>query len=1139
MNKFCIGREETANSIKNILRIMGITLFLLFFVSFFSQATASYSQEYEFTINQKSASIKDVCEEIEKRSDFRFIFAGNAKEIINKKVNVRVNSQGIAEILDKILSKTELTYTILDKQIAIYRKENNILNIENSKELQEQTNTITVRGNVTDINSEPLIGATITLQGDSTYGVITDLDGNYSIKVPDRYSVLQFSYIGFIQQEQTVGNRQVINVILQEDVGQLDEVVVVGYGHQRRESVIGAITTISPTLLQTNQTRSLSNSLAGQVTGIIAVQRSGEPGYDNSDFWIRGISTFGDNKSPLILVDGVERSLNNISPEEIESFSLLKDATATAVYGVRGANGVILIQTKKGKIGKPTIVVKADYGVSTPTQLPEFVDAAKYMETINAAQVLSGMEGVFSEEAIRRTRIGYDPDLYANVNWLDAVTRKYSPQSKGSIDINGGSERLRYSLVLSYFNENGMIVTDPNQNYDSQLKMSKYNVRSNVDLSLTPSTDLVVSIGGYITDRNAPGVGISTIFSQSMDTPPNVHPTLLSNGQIPKLPARYNPWSSATQTGYQKRFESNIESLISVNQDIGKLSPVFDGLKANVLFSFDSFNYHIQRRTKTPTTYQAVGRNEEGELITTMVDQGAEFLGYSKEAGGNRSLYLEGKLNYNKRFEEHSIDGLFLFNMRDKVIQDASTSILALPYRNTGIAGRFAYGFRDTYFGEINFGYNGSENFKRGYRFGFFPSFAVGWLLSNESFMQSVSTISKLKLRGSWGLVGNDQLANDVRFSYLSTIQSVGGYRFGYTNNVGYGGYREGRFGIENLTWETSSKMNMGIELGLWNSIDLQVDLFKEHRKDIFMARKTIPEILGYNQMPWANFGQVDNKGFEVELAVNHSFQKDFIVSARGSFTYAKNTIIEYDEPEDLKATTRARTGQPMNQHFGLIADGLFTDDDFIDIQRGILKPEIPVHTFGRVQPGDIKYKDLNDDSIIDSFDESPIGKPHVPEIIYGFGFNMKYKNVDFGVFFQGTGNFTNMLHGATLIPGSGGGGTGNVYSNVDNRWTPENPRQDVFWPRLSNIESQNNMRYSTWWIRDASYLRLKNLEMGYTLPQNWVRSASIKNMRLFVRGSNLLTFAKFKMWDPEIGSQNGLKYPLQKITSCGLEITF
>lgn len=1094
-------------------------------------ATGSYSQSTRISLDMKDVSIEQVFSEIEKNSEYIFFYKENLP--LSSQVSIQSKAETLDNILNKILADKKYSYTIKGRQVVISYQGNK------EKSGNAQTPTLKISGQVKDSHGEPLIGVTVQEAGTNNIAV-TDVNGRYTLyNIAGKESKISFSYIGFKQEEITVGNQAVIDLTMQEDAQGIEEVVVIGYGQQKRESVIGAITTIRPTILQTNQTRSLTNGLAGQVTGIIAVQRSGEPGYDNSDFWIRGISTFGDNKNPLVLVDGVERSLSNISPEEIESFSILKDATATAIYGVRGANGVILIQTKRGKLGKPTIVVKADYGVSTPTQLPEFVDAAKYMETINAAQRLSGFDILYSDEMIRRTRIGYDPDLYADVNWLDAVTKKYAPTSKASVDINGGSERIKYSLVLSYFNENGMIVTDKSQNYDSQLKMSKYNVRSNVDLSLTTSTDITVSIGGYITDRNAPGVGISTIFSHSMDTPPNVHPTLLSNGQIPKLPARYNPWSDATQTGYQKRFESNIESLISLKQDIGKLFPVLKGLSGNVLFSFDSFNFHTQKRTKTPPSYQPIGRNEEGELITTIVDQGAEFLGYSKGAGGNRSIYFESKLNYNKRLGEHNIDGLFLFNLRDKVIQDAEKSILALPYRNTGIAGRFAYGFRDTYFGEFNFGYNGSENFKRGYRFGFFPSFAVGWMLSNEAFMQGIPTITKLKVRGSWGLVGNDQLAKDVRFSYISTIDSATGYKFGYTNNVSYSGYKEGFFGIEDLTWETSRKMNLGLELGLWNSVNLQVDLFKEHRKDIFMERKTIPEILGYYQMPWANFGKVDNKGIEVELAVNHQFNKDFTLSARGNFTYARNTIVEYDEPEDLKKTTRARTGQSMNQHYGLIADGLFTEDDFLDVQKGILKPEIPEHTFGKVQPGDIKYKDLNGDEKIDSYDESPIGKPHIPEIVYGFGVNFQYRQVDFGVFFQGTGNFTNMLHGSTLIPGSGGGGVGNIYANADDRWTPENPRQDVFWPRLSNIESQNNMRYSTWWIRDASYLRLKNIELGYTFPKDWLRSMSGRNMRLFLRGSNLLTFARFDMWDPEIGSQNGLKYPLQKIIAGGFELTF
>lgn len=1119
--------ERPSFRIVNIMKIATFLFFLNFMVVY---ADNSYSQNTVFSFTLKDASISKVFNHIEKESEYVFIYTKEIAPTLKKKTSIDVHSANINIILDNVLKETNLTYRIKDRQITVFKKNET-----------RQTPNLRIEGFVRDSYGEPLIGVTVQEAGTNNIAV-TDTDGKYTLyNITSSKSKIRFSYVGFKMEEVVIGDRTQIDITLLEDAQGLEEVVVVGYGQQKKESVIGAITTVKPAILQTNQTRSLTNGLAGQVAGIIAVQRSGEPGYDNSDFWIRGVNTFGANANPLVLVDGVERSLNNISPEEIESFSVLKDATATAVYGVRGANGVILIQTKKGKLGKPTIVVKADFGVSTPTQLPEFVDAAKYMEVLNDAQRLSGLNPLYSDEDIRRTRIGYDPDLYPNVDWIDAVTKKYTPTGKASVDINGGSERLKYSLVLSYYNESGMIVTDKSKNYDSQLKMTKYNVRSNVDLTLTPSTDITVSIGGYITDRNAPGTGISTILSRTMDTPPNVHPTLYSNGEIPKLPARYNPWSDATQTGYQKRFESNIESLITLTQDIGKLWEPLKGLSARGLFSFDSFNYHTQKRTKTPPSYQAVGRNEEGDLITTIVDQGQEFLGYEKGAGGNRTVYIEGRLNYNRTFGDHRADGLFLFNMRDRVIQDASSAILSLPYRNTGIAGRAAYSYKDTYFTEFNFGYNGSENFKRGYRFGFFPAVAVGWLVTNEKWMEPLSsTLTKLKIRGSWGLVGNDQLSNDKRFSYLSTINRVGGYRFGYTNNINYAdGYREGEFGIDNLTWETAEKLNLGIELGLWKSINMQIDIFKEHRKDIFMQRKTIPEILGYNVMPWANFGKVDNKGIEIELAVNHQFKKDFILSARGNFTYAKNKVIEYDEPEDLKKTTRARTGQSLNQHFGLIAEGLFTEDDFSDVDKGILKKDIPNHTFGKVQPGDIKYKDINGDGVVDTYDETPIGKPYVPQIVYGFGVNLQYKNIDFGAFFQGTGNFTNMLHGSTLIPGSGGGGVGNIYSNVDDRWTPENPRQDVFWPRLASIESQNNMRYSTWWIRDASYLRLKNLEVGYTLPKKWQRAVSVRNLRVFLRGSNILTFAKFDMWDPELGSQNGLKYPLQKIYTAGFEITF
>lgn len=1122
--------SEVYRPFYRIFNIMKIMVILLFVCVLCVHSSNTYSQTNTFTIKKNNIPIKDFFKYIENESEYVFIFSDEIASDLKQKISVKSEKESLPSILDKALEQQNLTYRIKERQVTI---------LKSTKE-QQQAPSLKITGRVIDSKGEPLIGVSIQEVGTNNI-TVSDIDGKFTLyNITGENSVIRLSYVGFIPQDIKIEKNREFTITLLDDTQGLEEVVIIGYGKQKRESVIGAISTIKPEVLQTNQSRSLTNGLAGQIAGIIAVQRSGEPGFDNSDFWIRGINTFGANSSALVLIDGVERSLSNISSEEIESFSVLKDATATAVYGVRGANGVILIQTKRGKLGKPSITVKGDFGYTTPTQLPEFVGAPKYMEIMNEAYTLSGSSPLYSNETIRRTIIGYDPDLYADVNWLDEITRQYSPNGRASLDINGGSERLRYSFVLAYFNEEGMLITDKNQNYDSQLKMSKFNMRSNVDINITPTTEVAVSIGGYITDRGRPGSGIDDIFYQAMDTPPNVHPKIYSNGQIPQIQARYNPWATTTQTGYTKKFESNIESSMHVTQDIGKLWNPLEGLSARALFSFDSFNYHYQNREKTPRSFIATGRDEEGELITTLVEQGAEFLGYGKSSGGNRTIYFESRLNYSRKFDDHSVEGLFLFNMRDKVIQDASSSILALPYRNTGIAGRSAYGYKDTYFAEFNFGYNGSENFKRGYRFGFFPSFALGWLISNEPFMQKKnSPITKLKVRGSYGLVGNDQIANSVRFAYISTMARSGTYYYGYNGENSLTGWREDLFGVDNLTWETAKKFDLGIELGLWDSINLQLDLFKERRSNIFMSRKTIPEIAGFVKAPYANFGIVDNKGFEVELTVNKQFGKDLFVSGRGNFTFAKNKVIEYDESDELKNSTRAQTGQPLNQYFGLISERLFTEDDFVNVEQGILKDNIPEHSFGTVKPGDIMYKDLNGDEKIDDYDRCPIGKPYVPQVVYGFGLNAKYKNIDFGVFFQGSGNFSNMLYGNALIPGSGGGGTGNIYSNVNDRWTADNPSQDVFWPRLSNTTSSNNMRYSTWWLQDASYLRLKNLELGYTLPKSWQKTIAMRNARVFFRGSNLLTFAKFKMWDPEIGTQDGLKYPLMKVFSVGFEVTF
>ena len=950
-----------------------------------------------------------------------------------------------------------------------------------------------------------------------------------------------------------------MSVKLDPDIKGLEEVVVVGYGSQKRESVIGAITTMKPAALQVNQSRSVTNALAGQVAGVIAVQRSGEPGNDTSDFWIRGISSFGAgttplvlvdgierslrNTSPLVLVDGVERSLNDLDPAEIESFSVLKDATATAVYGVRGANGVILVQTKRGQIGKPRIQIKADYGFSAPTMLPEFVDGAKYMEVMNVASQFSSGKDMYTQAAIDATRNGTDPDLYPNVNWLKTITKDHVPNGRVSLDINGGTERLRYSMVLAYHGETGMTVTDPGVEYNTSNNLSRYNIRTNLDMNLTPSTEINVSLGGYIMNQRTPGFSTNAapftdIIYLAFKNTPIVHPTVYSNGQIPANTSQTNPWAAATHSGFISSYKSSLQSVFAVTQDIGKLWHPLKGLKAKATFSFDTYAWNSFLRRKTQTTYMATGRDEEGNLLTSITNQGDDYLQYAKEAGGNRTMYLEGQLSYSRLLaDNHQIDGLLLYNMRDYVNADAASAIYSLPYRTQGIAARLSYSYKGRYFIEGNFGYNGSENFSKGNKWGFFPSVAGGWLVTNEKFMENaLSVLSKLKFRGSYGLVGNDQLAGR-RFAFLSTINSGNGFTYGLTGNQGIGGKFEGDFGVEDLSWETVKKTDIGVEIGLWDCVNIQADYFHEKREDIFMQRKTIPETAGFNTNPWANFGIVKNQGFDASLEVNKSFGKDFFLSLRGNFTFSRNEIVEYDESETMKQTTRARTGNPLNTYYGLKAIGLFQEEDFK--ADGTLVNGIPDHTFEPVKPGDIRYEDTNHDGKVDAYDYQPIGRPSVPEIVYGFGFSARWKSFDLSAFFQGSTNVSNMIQGDLLIPGSGGGGLGNIYANCDDRWDPSDPYRQVFWPRLSTNKSSNNMQYSTWWLKDVSYLRLKNLEVGYTFPKKWQKAAMMRDARIFFRGSNLLTWAAFDMWDPEINSSDGMKYPLMKVYSFGFQVTF
>ena len=826
-----------------------------------------------------------------------------------------------------------------------------------SAAMQQQASEIQVTGMVTDQQKEPLVGVTVAVVGGQAR-TITDLDGMFRITVPQKSTTeLELTYIGFKRKIVKVNGSRLLNVMMEEEANEFNEVVVTGYTSQKKASIIGSIETINPGELQFGSTRTLSNNLAGKLSGVIGIQRSGEPGYDDSNFWIRGISTFSGSNNPLILIDGVARDLNNVDVSEIESFSILKDASASAMYGVRGANGVIVITTKRGKIGAPQVRFHLEHSINQPTKLPEFLNAPDYMSLLNQLAAQDGQALPFTQQQIDRTRSGYDPDLYPDVNWVDAITKDYAYTTRGNLDISGGSDFLRYSIVASYFKETGILEQDKSLIVDNATNNQQFNLRTNIDMDVTKTTMLRVNIGGYLNRFKKQRCDTDGAFGEAFRTLPFIHPARYSDGAIPLISNRANPWRTVTQQGYDFITSSKIQTLFSVEQDLKMITP---GLKAKALFSFDRWNRSRRSRTAKPATvFPATGRDEEGNLIYSQFETGDESMGSEQGTEyGNTNVYFEADLMYNRRFGKVDLDAMLLYNQQaydDGSIQD---------YRKQGIAGRLSATYDNRYVAEFNFGYNGSENFAKGKRFGFFPSFAIGWLLSEEPFMEKMKPIfHKIKFRASIGQAGDDNIGGR-RFAYLGTLYTdQEGYRWGTNGQRDYikKGITEGEIGVDNLTWETVTKKNFGVELGLWNMLDFNFDIFREDRKDIFMERSIIPTQTGFVKAPWANFGKVKNQGIEMTLNFHKQWNKDLFTSAYANFTYAKNEVVEKDEPESLKGTHRSQTGRSMNELWGLTAERLFTYDDFN--ADGTLKDGIPSQEgVGAVKlhPGDIKSKDLS-----------------------------------------------------------------------------------------------------------------------------------------------------------------------------------
>lgn len=1133
-------------------KVLGLFLcFLLLGIDYSFASYNNYSQFKTLSVSMSNSTLREVLKTIEKSSQFVFFYLDDAVNL-ERKVSIDSKNKNIEEILSELFEGTSCTYRISDRQIFISGKA--------PASTEQQQNKRKISGRVTDIKGEPLIGVNVTVDGDAN-GSITNMDGLYEIFVTKKSVVLKFTYIGFKTSEiRTNASTNIYDVTLEEQVNELEETVIVGYGTQRKISNIGAQSSMKMEDIKT-PSASLTTTLAGRLAGVVAVQRTGEPGKDAADIWIRGIST-PNTSSPLVLVDGVERSFNDIDPEDIESLTTLKDASATAVYGVRGANGVILIKTKPGKVGKPT--VSADYYESFTrfTKMVDLADGITYMNAANEAMRNDGIATKYTEDQIRNTIAGKDPYLYPNVDWLKEIFNDWGHNRRVNVNVRGGSEKVAYYASVSYFNETGMTVTDKNiDTYDSKMKYSRYNFTTNLNIDVTPTTKVEIGAQGYLGEGNYPAISSADLYNAAMSISPVEYPKMFFvNGEafVPGTSTNNNfnnPYSQATRRGYDNLTKNQIYSNLRVTQDLDMLTK---GLKLTAMYAFDVYNEIHVHQDRAESTYNfldtSVPYDMNGQPILQRIYEGSNVLSYKQETSGNKKTYLEASLNYDRTFnDDHRVSALFLFNQQSKLLYPKGTLEDAIPYRMMGIAGRATYSWKDRYFAEFNIGYNGAENFSPKHRFGTFPAFGVGWVVSNEKFWQPLlKAVSFLKIRYTDGKVGNSEVS-DRRFMYLDQMKENGdyGYKFG-PNGTKWSGYETVNMAVD-LIWEESRKQDLGIDLKLFNDdLSIVFDLFKERRENILLKREhSIPSFLGYNtSAPYGNIGIIENKGFDGTIEYNKRINKDWVIALRGNVTFNKDKWIQGELPEQ-KYEWMNQYGHNINGVKGYVAEGLFTQTEIDDMARWeslsdankAITPKPFASQFGTVKAGDIKYKDLNNDGQIDAYDQTYISRGDVPTTVYGFGFTVGWKDLSVGMMFQGVAGAERVLNGSSVNPFNGGGGSGNLYSNIGDRWTEENPDQNAFYPRLSygseTTSNINNFQKSTWWVRNMNFLRLKTLQISYNLPKPWVNKVHLKNAAVYVMGTNLFTLSRFKLWDPELNTDNGASYPNTTSYSVGINFTF
>ncbi len=1011
--------------------------------------------------------------------------------------------------------------------------------------------TGTVRGEAEDGTVPSLPGVTIVIDG-TTRGVITDIDGTYSIEAQptDR---LTFSFIGMESQTIEVGTQRVINITLKAKTEELEDVTVVAFGRQKKESVIGSISTVKPAELKVPSSN-LTTALAGRVGGLISYQRSGEPGADDADFFIRGVTTFGYKKDPLILIDNNEVSsseLSRVQPDDIASFSIMKDATATALYGSRGANGVILITTKEGTEGKARMNIRFEESVSMPTQMVKLADPVSYMQLHNEAiRTRNPLQATpYSRNKIDNTINGGNPCVYPATDWYKILFKDQTVNQRLNFNLSGGGKVARYYLAGSLIYDNGVLKVDKKNNFNSNIKLKRYMLRSNVNINITKTTEAVVRLHGAFDDYTGPIDGGSDLFKKVMKTNPVLFPPYYEpdeNNRHTKhiLFGNYgdggynNPYADMVK-GYKNYTISQMSAQFELKQ---KLDFITKGLSARAMFNTNRYSYFDVSRYYNPFYYKVASYNKQEDTYTlTLIneDSGTEYLGYNEgKKDITSTTYFESALNWDRKFKEkHDLSALLVFTMREQLEANAGDLQKSLPYRNISLAGRATYSFDERYFFEWNFGYNGSERFSEKERFGFFPSVGGAWFVSNEKFWADrlKKTVNKLKIKATYGLVGNDAIGNeDDRFFYLSNVNMNNPVRassFGtYGNSGGYtlNGVSVSRYANEDITWETAEKLNVGAELGLWEQLDVDFEVFTENRSNILMARSSVPTTMGLQASIKANVGEAKSHGVDLSLNYNHFFRKDLWLTGMANFTYATSEFKVYEEPDYSATPWRSHVGHSLNQTWGYVAERLFVDE-----QEVRNSPE----QFGDYMAGDIKYKDINRDGSITQLDQVPIGYPTSPEIVYGFGLSGGRKQIDLSFFFQGLARESFWIDASSTSPFIDSQNA-LLKAYADDHWSENNRNLYALWPRLSGEKVENNLKTSSWFMRDGSFLRLKSVELGYTFPKAFISRAKISNFRVYFCGTNLLTFSKFDLWDPEMGG-DGLGYPVQKVYNLGLQLSF